>query len=56
MAISNKEKHKRRVLNNKRYNAYINKDLAFNFDDKLKKNNITFSSWLRENIKKYLEN
>lgn len=52
--LSNVEINKRRLEKNKRYNAYLNKEISNIFDKKLKENNITFSDWLRQEITKYI--
>ena len=55
MALTDKEKYNKRVQVNKRYNAYIPTYLANEFDFKLKKENITFTNWLKNNIEKYIK-
>lgn len=52
---TNTEIHQTRKLNNKRYSAYIPNFMANAFDEKLKKENKTFTNWLKENIEKYLK-
>lgn len=47
--------YQKRIQNNKRYNAFIPKFLSNPFDDKLKKENLKFTDWLKENIEKYLK-
>lgn len=49
------EIHKDRLKNNKRYSAYIPNFIAIPFNEKLKKNNIKFTDWLKENMEKYLK-
>ena len=44
-----------RNIRNKRYSAYIPRFLATPFDEKLKKENKTFTNWLKENMEKYLK-
>lgn len=44
-----------RNIRNKRYSAYIPRFLSSPFDEKLKKENKNFTSWLKENIEKYLK-
>lgn len=55
MALTDKEKYNKRIQTNKRYNAYIPTYLATAFDSKLKKENITFTNWLKNNIEKYIK-
>ena len=55
MALTDKEKYNKRVQVNKRYNAYIPTYLANEFDFKLKKENITFTNWLKNNIEKFIK-
>lgn len=55
MTLSNSEIHKKRMENNKRYTAYIPRYIAIPFDKKLKDNNMMFSTWLKENMEKYLK-
>lgn len=56
------EKDKMKIYNKtqqekfKRYTGKVEKDIAIRFDQKLKDNKITFSYWLKQNIKRYLEN
>ena len=52
---SNNEIYQKRKENNKRYTAYIPKFISNPFDEKLKKNNIKFTDWLKENMEKYLK-
>ena len=40
----------------KRYTGKIEKEIASEFDKKLKENNLTFSYWLKNNINRYLKN
>lgn len=60
MAYVEKDKMKKYNANQqekfKRYVGKIDKNMALQFDKKLKANNITFTLWLRNNIKRYLEN
>lgn len=39
----------------KRLVADVDKDIANKFQEQLKKDNIKFSDWIKENIKNYLE-
>ena len=55
MPLTNKEKQKNRLVNNKQYTAFIPKYIANPFDEKLKNNNKKFSEWLKENMEKYLK-
>lgn len=55
MPLTDKEKYDKRKKDNRKYNAYIPNFLAIPFDEKLKKNNIKFSEWLKENMEKYLK-
>lgn len=55
MALTNQEIQKNRTINNKQYTAFIPKFLAKPFDEKLAKNNIKFTNWLKENMEKYLK-
>ena len=56
------DKNKMKIYNKtqqekfKRYTGKIEKELAEKFDKKLKDNNLTFTYWLKNNIKRYLEN
>lgn len=50
-----KESYKKRIQNNKQYKAFVNKDLAKLFDDKLKENNLKYSEWLRQEITKFIQ-
>lgn len=60
MAYVDKEKMKIYNANQqqkfKRYTGKVEKEIAEQFDKKLKENNIKFSYWLKSNIKRYLEN
>lgn len=60
MAYVDKEKMKIYNANQqqkfKRYTGKVEKEIAEQFDKKLKENNIKFSFWLKSNIKRYLEN
>jgi hypothetical protein len=60
MAYVDKEKMKIYNANQqqkfKRYTGKVEKEIAEQFDKKLKENNIKFSYWLKNNIKRYLEN
>lgn len=60
MAYVDKEKMKIYNANQqqkfKRYTGKVEKEIAEQFDKKLKDNNIKFSYWLKSNIKRYLEN
>jgi len=40
----------------KRYTGKIEKETALQFDKKLSENNIKFSTWLKNNIDRYLKN
>ncbi len=56
------EKDKMKIYNKiqqekfKRYTGKVERDIALKFDAKLKENNTNFTYWLRNNIKKYIEN
>lgn len=56
------DKNKMKIYNKKqqekfkRYTGKVEKEIAVQFDKKLKDNNISFSYWLKNNIKRYLEN
>ncbi len=56
------EKDKMKIYNKtqqekfKRYTGKVEKETAVKFDEKLKNSNMTFSFWLNQNIKRYLEN
>ena len=56
MPLTDKEKYQNRIQNNKQFAAYIPNDMAIKFEKKLKDNNITFTHWLKSNIKRYLDN
>ena len=60
MAYVDKEKMKIYNANQqqkfKRYTGKVEKEIAEQFDKKLKENNIKFIYWLKNNIKRYLEN
>lgn len=55
MPLTDKEKYEKRKKENRKYNAYIPLYLANPFDEKLDKNNLKFTVWLKENIEKYLK-
>ena len=55
MPLSDKEKYEKRKKDNRKYNVYIPNYIAIPFDEKLEKNNIKFSKWLKENMEKYLK-
>ena len=55
MAITSKEAQENRRKRCKRYDAYLPNYLAFAFSDKLKKDNLKYSEWLKINVEKYLE-
>lgn len=56
------EKEKMRIYNAtqqnkfKRYTGKIERNIAEQFDKKLKENNISFTYWLKNNIERYLKN
>ena len=56
------EKDKMKIYNKtplekfKSYTGKVEKETAVKFDEKLKNSNMTFSFWLNQNIKRYLEN
>ena len=53
--LSNKEIQRRRSERSKQYTAFIPNYLANIFDEKLKENNIKFTTWLKENMEKYIK-
>lgn len=55
MPLSPAEKRKNRLKTHKQYNTYIPLYIANPFDEKLEKNNIKFTDWLKENMEKYLK-
>ncbi len=55
MPLTPAEKHKNRLKTHKQYNAYIPLYIANPFDEKLKKNKLNFTEWLKENMEKYLK-
>lgn len=55
MPLTPAEKHQNRLKTHKQYNAYIPLYLSNPFEEKLKKNNLKFTDWLKENIEKYLK-
>ncbi len=56
------EKDKMKIYNKaqrekyKQYSGKIDKEIAKQFDEKLRNNNLTFTEWLKNNIKRYLQN
>jgi len=56
MPLTASEKRKNRLKTHKQYNTYIPLDISKPFDEKLIKNEIKFTDWLRENMEKYLKN
>lgn len=55
MPLTSKEIENNRKANYKKYQAHIPKYLATAFDEKLKKDNIKYTEWLKNNIEKYLK-
>lgn len=55
MALTPSEKRKNRLKTHKQYNTYIPLFVANPFDEKLKKNKIKFTDWLKESMEKYLK-
>lgn len=55
MPLTDKEKYQNRIKSNKSYTAYIPNYIAIPFDEKLEKNNIKFTNWLKESMEKYLK-
>lgn len=55
MPLTPAEKHQNRLKTHKQYNTYIPKYIAIPFDEKLEKNNIKFTEWLKEQMEKYLK-
>ena len=55
MAITNQEAHANRMKSNKRFDAYIPNYLAKPFTEKLQKDGLKYSDWLKNNIEKYLK-
>ena len=55
MPISNQEAHANRMKANKRFDAYIPNYIAEPFIEKLKKDGVKYSDWLKNNIEKYLK-
>ena len=52
---SQKQIDRDRNIRNKRYSAYIPRFLATPFDEKLKKEEKSFTDWVKENMEKYLK-
>ena len=52
---TDKEIYNDRIKNNKFYGAYIPSFLAIPFDEKLKKENISYSNFLKKSIEKFLK-
>lgn len=56
------EKEKMKIYNAKqqekfkRYTGKIEKDVATSFDNKLRENGVNFTTWLKNNIDRYLKN
>lgn len=55
MPLTSKEIENNRKANYKKYQAHIPKYLAIAFDEKLQKDNIKYTEWLKNNIEKYLK-
>lgn len=55
MPLTPAEKRKNRLKTHKVYNAYIPLFVANPFDEKIKKNGLAFTEWLKENMEKYLK-
>lgn len=55
MPLTPAEKRKNRLKTHKVYNAYIPLFVASPFDEKLKKNKLNFTEWLKEQMEKYLK-
>lgn len=53
---TDKEIYIDRMKRNKKYSAYIEREIADKFDKKLKNNELTFTNWLKKNIERYLQN
>ena len=55
MTFTPAEKRKNRLKTHKQYNTYIPLYIANPFDEKLKKNDLNFTDWLKESMEKYLK-
>lgn len=55
MAMTNREIQENRRKHNKRFDAYLPNYLADLFVEKLKKDNLKYSEWLKNNVEKYLK-
>lgn len=55
MALTSKEIEENRKQNYKKYQAHIPKYLAIPFDEKMEKDGIKYTEWLKKNIEKYLK-
>lgn len=55
MALTPSEKRKNRLKTHRQYNTYIPLFIANPFDEKLKKNKIKFTNWLKESMEKCLK-
>lgn len=55
MAMTNREIQENRRKRNKRFDAYLPNYLADLFVEKLKKDNLKYSEWLKNNVEKYLK-
>lgn len=55
MPLTSKEIEENRKQNYKKYQAHIPKYLAIPFDEKMKKNGIKYTEWLKNSIEKYLK-
>ena len=53
--LTDKEKHAKRMLENKRYSAFIPLFMSKPFDEKLKADGLTFTNFLKQAIEKYLK-
>ena len=47
--------HQKRLQKNKRFHAFIPNFMANPFQEKLKKEEVRFTDWLKDNIEKYLK-
>lgn len=55
MALTPKEKRENRLKTHKQYNCYIPLYIANPFDEKLEKDNKSFTEFVKEQMEKYLK-